>query len=209
MTAHTRRAALGGALVSFTAAASAVGITAGAAASVADCAEAAAERTPIAAAAVRISQLCAFEEEKLTSEEFDAITAEQCKLSDFITDSPPRSVGDAVVLLMVASSEIAANNLHNDGTFGFEHGDIIVRRVMHFLAGQAGLAVQDFGGMFFLPSEEHEAVALEGTIEAAALRFNHVDQARAWNRRDEYRHLMERQIIRARHGLTSPFEGRS
>ncbi len=166
-----------------------------------------AERTPIAAAAVRISQLCAFEEEKLTSEEFHAITAEQCKLADFITDSAPRSVGDAVVLLMVAASAISANNLHDDGTFGFEHGDIIVRRVMHFLAGHAGLAVQDFGGMFFLPTEKHEAVALEGTIKVAALRFNHVDQARAWNRHDEDRHLTERQMIRARHGLTSPFEG--
>jgi len=201
-TASTRRSLLAGA----GAVVMGAGIIAGAAASVAD-AEPAAERTPITAAAARISHLCAFEEEKLTTEAFDAVTTEQCKLADFITDSPPRSLGDAMVLLMVAASEIAANDLHHDGTFGFERGDIIVRRVMHFLAENAGLAVQDFGGMFFLPSEEHEAVALEGTIKAAALRFNHVDRARAWDRHDENRHLLERQIIRARHGLTSPFEG--
>ena len=183
------------------------GITAGVAASVADYAEAALKRTPITAAAARISQLCVLEEAELTADEEDAITAQQCELSDFITDSPPRSVGDAVVLLMVAAAAISENALFEDGSLGREHGDIMVRRVMHFLAGQAGLNIQDFGGMFFLPTEGHEAVALEGTIAEAALRYNSIDRAMAWNRHDEERHLFERQIIRARHGLTSPFEG--
>ena len=84
-----------------------------------------------------------------------------------------------------------------------------MRRVMHLLGEREGLSLDDVRGTFLLPWEGQEVLALQGTIAEAALRFNKVDEERAWNRHDEERAMTERQLIRARHGLTSPFEGRA
>lgn len=193
------------------------GITAGAAASIADLAEepdaqptaTAGSLSPIMAAATRLSQLSALDEKEMTDEQMDAVTREQIDLQYLITDTAPRSVADTVVLLMVAVAEIGRKALNDDGSFTHEHGEVIVRRVMHFLGDRERLDLDSIGGAFLLPWEGQETLALSGTVAEAALRFNKVDKARAWNRHDEDRAMTERQLIRARHGLTSPFEGKS
>lgn len=168
-----------------------------------------ADPTPIMAAATRLSQLSAFDENDMTDEQMDAVTREQLELQDLITDTAPQSVSDTVVLLMVAAVEISRKALNDDGSFSHEHGEVVVRRVMHFLGEREGLNLNDVGGAFLLPWEGQETQALHGTVAEAALRFNKVDEARAWDRHDEERAMTERQIIRHRHGLTSPFEGRA
>ena len=165
------------------------GITAGADASVADLLPQppTIEMTPITAAAVRIKHLSALDERDLTSDENDAVSDEQCRLFDLIMDSMPQTLVDAIVLLMVASAETRGDYLEENGTHGFERGDIMVRRVMGFLSDHAAVNLADYGGTFLLTSDEHEALAFEGTVLEAAARFNKITPARAQERhRDEW-----------------------
>lgn len=121
------------------------------------------------------------------------------KLLTFSPTPPPSSVGDAAILLMVASAEIRANNFHEDGSYGFERGDIMVRRVMHFLADAAGINLHNYGGTYFLPSDDTEALALSGSVADATLRFNRIDKDAAERRCDEREHLELRARIRAKY----------
>ena len=67
---------------------------------------AAANPSPIMAAATRLSHLSALDEAELTDEQRDVVTREQLELQYLITDTAPQSLADAVVLLMVAVAEI-------------------------------------------------------------------------------------------------------
>ena len=159
------------------------------------------EITPIMAVAARLKVLCALDEHDMTDEEADAITREQCDLATQIENGLPITIADAVVMLLWAVAEIAGNDGHENGTYGYERGDIVVRRVTHFLAEQAGVSLDDCGGPFFLPSAEKEALALSGTVLDAAAAFHEVDDATAERRSDEYNHLLARSIILERTGF--------
>ena len=200
----SRRSLFGGAAAVAIGSVITSGVAAGIAASVGDLLPA--EPTPIMAAATRLSQLSALDEDDMTGEQFDAVTREQLELQYLITDTAPQSVSDRVVLLMVAAAEIARKALEDDGSFSHEHGEVIVRRVMHFLSDREGLNLNEVGGTFLLPWEKQEVLALTGTVAEASLRFNKIDQARALNRHDEERAMAERQIIRARYRLPSEQE---
>lgn len=174
---------------------SAVGLTAGAAASVAATGPAAS--SPIMAAASRLKGLGDLQEQLDMAdrdEEALAVNEQESEVQDFITDASPKVLADAVILLMVASAEINGDNLYDDGSYGHERGDIMVRRVMHFLADMAGLDVATHGGTYFLPSPEFEAVALAGTVSEATLRFNKIDEAEAARRHAEYDAMLRHQI---------------
>lgn len=71
-----------------------------------------------------------------------------------------------------------------------------MRRVMHFLANAAGLNLMDCGGRSLLPYEGDPP--LGGSVAEAAARFHRVDANEAARRHDEYRVMLERQIILSR-----------
>ncbi len=179
----TRRAlALGGAIA-------AAGITAGAV----ECAR----PTPIMIAARRLASLnkAAAELDERGHDDVE-LNRQEIGLSDSIYESWPQTIADAAILLMLAAGDISGNDLYEDGTEGHERGEVVVRRVMHFLANAAGIDLLDCGGRSHLPYEGDPP--LGGTVAEAAALFHRVDANEAARRHDEYRVMLQRQIILAR-----------
>ena len=97
---------------------------------------------------------------------------------------------------MAASADINVDDRYPDGTTGAERGEVVVRRVMQFLAAAAGIDLQDCGGSWDLPAQYEPPLA--GTVAEAARRFHGVDEAEAERRHAEYQEEMERAILKAR-----------
>ncbi len=156
--------------------------------------------SPIMAAAQRLAALGNLEEGLLAADRDDEaheVSAEQLRISDAIKEGHPKTLADAAILLMSAAAEINSDDFYDDGTEGREHGEVIVRRVMHFLAAAAGIDLQEYGGSWFLPL--HDADASVGTVAEAARRANRVDEAEAQRRRDDYDTMLQALILRSRY----------
>ncbi len=80
-----------------------------------------------------------------------AIWAQVWAHERFILDATPATVTEAMVVLMVATGNL-------DMASTFDNAGVTVRRAMHaaarttrFLAGAAGVTVEEFGGNLYLP----------------------------------------------------------
>ena len=163
-------------------------------------AAAALQPSPITVAARRLAVLSKTNEDFLHQErdaEADEVRGKVVEIAESLREARPQTMADAAILLMSAAAEINANDFYNDGTEGCEHGEVIVLRVMHFLAETAGIDLRVYGGAYLLSPDDQEAFTVDVAADAAR-RLHRIDEAEADRRRAEYNAALEVQIARAR-----------
>lgn len=135
--------------------------------------------TPIAGAGKQIAVLDKLDDDSGRASE------QQTRIARAVCERDPETIGDAAILLMAAVADINVDDMDQHWLRGSERAEVVVSRVMHFLADAAGIDLLDHGASWYLPAHGYKPHR-RGSVVEAAKQLHGMDAAKAEGRRARY-----------------------